>query len=231
MITLGERIRSLRGDTSQAVFAASLGIPQMTLSNYETGKSEPKFSLIDTICTNFKVNADWLLFGRGPMRTEETYKDDNLALLKQNLTCLTSPPDGFVMIPMAKATLSAGAGSLETDGEKEREYAFRRDFIVRKGDPQNMVLMRVCGDSMEPEVRHGDVVLLDQSKKTVFPGYLFAVGFEDAIYLKRIDMLPGKVVLKSTNPAYPPVELDIRGQLSELFRVIGRVLWCGREYK
>ena len=40
MNTLGERIKLLRGDTTQAVFAASLGIPQMTLSNYETGKRE-----------------------------------------------------------------------------------------------------------------------------------------------------------------------------------------------
>ena len=94
-----------------------------------------------------------------------------------------------------------------------------------------MILMRVYGDSMEPEIMDSDVVLLDQSKRTVLPGRIFAVGFEDAIYLKRIDMLPGKVVLKSINPMYPPVELDIRGQMNDLFRVIGRVLWCGREYK
>jgi hypothetical protein len=230
MNTLGERIKFLRGDTTQAAFAASLGIPQMTLSNYETGKSEPKFGLIDTICTIFSVNADWLLFGRGPMGMDET-KNEKHTEIKGYSTTLTSPPDGFVMIPMAKAILSAGCGSLETDGEKEREYAFRRDFIARKGNPQDMVLMRVFGDSMEPEICHGDVVLLDQSKKRIFPGYLFAVGFEDAIYLKRIDMLPGKVILKSINPAYPPVELDLRGQMNDLFRVIGRVLWSGREYK
>ena len=43
--------------------------------------------------------------------------------------------------------------------------------------------------------------------------------------------MPGKAILKSANPAYPPMELDIRGQLSDQFRVIGRVLWSGREYK
>ena len=49
---------------------------------------------------------------------------------------------------MVKAVLSAGSGSLETNGEYEREYAFRRDFIQRKGSPKNMVLMRVHGDSI-----------------------------------------------------------------------------------
>ena len=91
--------------------------------------------------------------------------------------------------------------------------------------------MRVSGDSMEPDVLNGDVVLIDQGKTRIVPGQMFAVGFEEAIYLKRIDIAPGKAILKSANPAYPPMELDIRGQMSDLFRVIGRVLWCGREYK
>lgn len=95
-----------------------------------------------------------------------------------------------------------------------------------------MVLMQVSGDSMQPEILDGDMVLIDQGKKDI-PlklGRIFAVGFEDAIYLKRIDKLPGKIILKSVNPEYPPVELDVRGQLGDSFRVIGQVLWVGREY-
>lgn len=45
------------------------------------------------------------------------------------------------------------------------------------------------------------MVLIDQSQKDIPLGRVFAVGFEEAIYLKRIDMLLGKVVLKSVNPA------------------------------
>lgn len=134
------------------------------------------------------------------------------------------------MIPMVEARLSAGQGSLQTDGNSERSYAFRSDFLHRKGNPDNMVLMRVSGDSMQPEILNNDVVLLDQSKTAILPGRIYAVGFEEAIYLKRVDMLPGKVILKSANPAYPPVELDIRDQQRDAFRVIGQVLWSGREY-
>ncbi len=137
----------------------------------------------------------------------------------------------LVMIPMVEARLSAGSGSFETSSIIGRDYAFRRDFILRKGNPNDMILMRVSGDSMEPDICDNDVVLIDQSKKDILPGRMFAVGFEESIYLKRIDNLPGKVILKSANPAYPPVELDVRGDLSEHFRVIGRVLWVGREYK
>ena len=59
-----------------------------------------------------------------------------------------------------------------------------------------MVLMRVSGDSMEPEIMDNDIVLIDQGKRDVTPGRLYAIGFDEAIYLKRIDILPGKVILK-----------------------------------
>ena len=67
-----------------------------------------------------------------------------------------------------------------------------------------------------------DIVLIDQGKRDVTPGRLYAIGFDEAIYLKRIDILPGKVILKSTNAAYPPVELDTQGDCGDAFRVIAR---------
>ena len=102
----------------------------------------------------------------------------------------------IVMIPMVEARLSGGSGSLETSAANGRDYAFRRDFILRRGNPNDMVLMRVSGDSMEPDVCDNDVVLIDQSKKDILPGRMYAVGFEEAIYLKRIDIVPGKAILK-----------------------------------
>ena len=139
----------------------------------------------------------------------------------------------LIMIPMVEARLSAGHGSLEVGGDSERSYAFRSDFLHRKGNPRDMVLMRVSGDSMEPG-DHGQRHRAHRSGQARRhpPGRLYADrGSMRAIYLKRIDILPGKVILKSTNAAYPPVELDTRGDCEDAFRVIGRVLWCGREYK
>ena len=61
MNTLGERIKLLRGDTTQAVFAASLGIPQMTLSNYETGKREIPLRHLIVLADYYHVTVDYLL--------------------------------------------------------------------------------------------------------------------------------------------------------------------------
>ncbi len=220
MSSFGERLKLVRGNLSQAEFSKRIGIPQVTLGNYERGRNEPKFETLEKICSLFEIKSDWLLFGVGHMNAD-----------KETSSLVTSSCDvDLIMVPMVEARLSAGNGSLQVDGDVERSYAFRSDFLHRKGNPANMVMMRVEGDSMQPEIMNNDVVLLDQSKKEIRAGRVFAVGFEDAIYLKRIDKLPGKLVLKSVNPDYPPVELDIRGQIGDAFRVIGQVIWCGREY-
>lgn len=219
MSSFGERLKKVRGGLTQAEFAALFGIPQVTLGNYERGRNEPRFDFIKQVCSRFEINVEWLLFGTGD-------KQESMRHSPAQSSCDVD----LIMIPMVEARLSAGQGSLQTDGNSERSYAFRSDFLHRKGNPDNMVLMRVSGDSMQPEILNNDVVLLDQSKTDILPGRIYAVGFEEAIYLKRVDMLPGKVILKSANPAYPPVELDIRDQQCDAFRVIGQVLWSGREY-
>lgn len=220
-----ERIRFVRGELTQQEFAEKLGVHKNSIGSYERNATKPDIEFLQSICTVFHVEPRWLLFGDGPIQIEEAARENKVSELRKKAD------DEIIMIPMVEAVLSAGGGSLETGATIGRGYAFRRDFIQRKGNPDNMVLMRVAGDSMEPEILSGDVVLIDQGKTRIVPGHMFAVGFEEAIYLKRIDIMPGKAILKSANPAYPPMELDIRGQLSDQFRVIGRVLWSGREYK
>lgn len=201
-----------------------LGIsPAAIYKAKQSGKIPPGW--LAKVAERFQTSADWLLFGDGSMRRGA--KEEQVASQGR----ADGYEDDLIRIPMADAILSAGTGSLETSGSLGREYAFRRDFIQRKGNPANMVLMRVSGDSMQPEVMNNDVVLLDQSKTRPHPGPIFAVGIEDAIYLKRVDMLPGQIVLKSVNPAYDPIHIDMGEQTSEQFRVIGQVLWVGREYK
>ena len=136
----------------------------------------------------------------------------------------------FCTLPLVAARLSAGGGSLETESQVVQRMAFRRDWVRRKGNPEHMVLMRVYGDSMEPYIQQGDLVLVDQSKKTVIPHTVYAVGVDDGIYVKALETLPGqKLVLRSFNERYAPMEVDMRGDLADSIRIIGKVLWWCHE--
>jgi phage repressor protein C with HTH and peptisase S24 domain len=60
---------------------------------------------------------------------------------------------------------------------------------------------------------------------------MFAVGVEDLVYIKMVDTLPGKIILKSCNDAYPPLEIDARGDLADGIRIVGKAVWLGRELR
>lgn len=61
-IKFGERIREVRKNTgcNQKEFCAALGIPQSTLSAYETNRMQPTISTLMKIAEKFNVSLDWL---------------------------------------------------------------------------------------------------------------------------------------------------------------------------
>lgn len=67
-MSMGERIRRVRGDLSQAQFAARLGIHQKTVAKYESEKHGIGGAVLEAICLAFPdVNPAWLLTGQGAM--------------------------------------------------------------------------------------------------------------------------------------------------------------------
>jgi len=243
------RIKKLRGDASQAKFALDIGVSQTTFGRYERGESAPDSEFIASVCTKLGVEPRWLILGEGPVYSLErtTIEPARAGSLRageaqQEVVVQDKPQPtagrtiehdtgDIIMVPMVEARLSAGTGSFETGDGHERFYAFRLDFLRRKGIPAQMALMRVSGDSMEPEIKDGDVVLIDQSQTTPTPGKLFAVGVEDMVYIKEVNAAPGKLVLSSYNKAYPALEVDARGDLVNGIRIIGKAVWVGRELK
>ena len=136
----------------------------------------------------------------------------------------------FCLVPLVAARLSAGGGSHEIFGDVVQQMAFRRSWITRKGNPDRMVLMRVHGDSMEPYIQHGDLVLVDESRKEIIPHTVYAVGIDDGIYIKSLETFPGqRLLLRSYNERYAPIEIDMRGDLADSVRIIGKVLWWCHE--
>lgn len=250
-MNIGDRIKLVRGRLSQEEFAASIESSKAAVGAYERGKQSPGSGVIISICQQYGVKPDWLLFGNGPMYDEARIAVEParagllragapIATLKVK-TVLEAPSQAhrpqtiecedceIMMLPMVEARLSAGMGSFETSEGVERRYAFRTDFLMRKGQPSQMVLMRVDGDSMQPSIVNGDVVLIDQSQREPRAGKVYAVGVEDVVYLKQVNAVPGKIILSSYNPDYPPIEVDARGDLSNGIRIIGRAVWVGRE--
>ena len=199
------------------------------------------------VAAQFGLSTDWVFFGKGdgpdsaaeerttPSRAEAQRADTDLRRSRGRSFYIEAPAGSddnvdIVMVPLVGARLAAGRGSLETGADVQSYFSFRSDWLCRKGDPDKMVLMKVCGDSMEPDIRHGDMVLVDQSKTQIYGHAIYAMGINEEIYVKQVETLPGgTLVLRSRNPEYEPIRVDLNGDLADSVRVIGRVIWCCRE--
>ena len=132
----------------------------------------------------------------------------------------------YVFIPQVAGRISAGGG-LEPDNTIELKMAFRKDWVERKGNPNDMSIIRVLGDSMEPTLQSGDLVLINHSRNYIDPqGGIYALAIDGQIMLKRVQLVPSKghARIISDNPHY---ETEIV-PLSQLV-VNGKMIWFGRE--
>lgn len=229
------RLKQATGTDTDTSLAEALGIKQGAVSAAKRSGQIPP-SWVARVSKGFSVSADWLFYGTGMMRlagiAPQTTQNHitNVQTTPAQLSPESVIDQEFTLVPKVKARLCAGGGSLETDGRVVGYYAFKTDFLRRKGSPKNMVLMGVVGDSMEPSLLDGDTVLIDESQNEIITGGFFAVGIESEVFVKNLDRIPGKLVLRSQNARYAPIEIDMDGDLASSVRIIGRVVWSCREY-
>lgn len=166
------------------------------------------------------------------LRGETVPSGDTLLEWITRLGFTLTPPDekmeGFSLINMVEAEAGAGESHL-TSGKKIGEYAFRTSFLQEEGlHPDKCTLMRVAGDSMEPLIRNGDVILVDESDRgrAIRDGQIYVVGLDDALMVKRIAKIPSGWRLCSENRDRGDV--DVLGDDLNSFRVYGGVRWFGR---
>jgi phage repressor protein C with HTH and peptisase S24 domain len=147
-------------------------------------------------------------------------------LMVAEKTAIYGKEDNYIFIPHVSGKISAGGG-LVPDNAVELRLAFRRDWIQRHGEPQNMSLIRVSGDSMEPTLYSGDIVLVDHNRNYIDPqGGIYAIAMDDVIMIKRLQVIYPlkKIRIISDNPKYEPLEAE-----TEQIVVNGKVIWFGRE--
>ncbi len=203
-VTMATQIRS------QTELAAVLGINRSAITQAKRKDTIPANWILG-LSRKFGLNPEWLERGSGDPR--EMGFDD---------------PE-FTKIPKVNARLCAGDGSFEVGSDIQGFYAFRKDWLSRKGNAASMVLMDIFGNSMAPELKDGDTVLVDESQKAVIAGALYAVGIEDTVMVKRLEKHPKNLVLQSDNKDYAPIFLQ--EDEMNMARIIGKVVWVGREYR
>jgi len=222
--------KTLGKGISDTDLAKTLGITENTLKAYKDGHGSLKSIAVESLISSFDFNPLWLYKGLGEPFPGARDKYKNVCGPESNISVAGEPdipPDDFVFIRHMRGKISAGGG-LEPDNACDYHCAFRKDWLKKKGvSPSNMSLIKVQGDSMEPTLLSGDLVLVDHSRTVVAPqGGIYAIATDHEIMIKRIQVLfhQNKLKIISDNPRYEPIEAD-PGQI----RINGRAIWYGRE--
>ena len=228
---LADAIGTDRGRLKEA--AAKASVPMTSLRRYLAGQDINSGDLV-ALARACGVRVEWLATGEPPMRPEAS----TASAVSQHPThhsihnTVASADDativGYIGLPNYEALASAGHSVLAGNSQLVGSVLFKVDWIrdrLRR-DPDRLVLVEARGDSMDPQVREGDLLLVDISPELRDGTGLYVLRVGDNLLVRRLDRrIDGSVVLTTDNPRYQPE--TVPPTLVEQLRILGQVVWQG----
>lgn len=204
------------------------------IGKYVSGTSDPSRQRLVDLAIASGVNTKWLAEGLGPIKRgaieffEGQMSSYSLSDGHKMAGVTGEPGEGFVHVPRYKVAASAGGGALIHSEQIVDHLAFRADWVkMALGVPvSSLALINVTGDSMEPTLSNGDLILIDTTIDSVDDSGVYVLQFDGKLKVKRLHSKADSVDILSDNPRYPTETL--RGDLLQGLNVVGRVVWCGR---
>ena len=216
----GQCLKALRKEKkmSKEKLGSLLNISKVAVSNWENGKSFPTLDNLNELAKVLEVDTDYFtehgeiirIYSRLNKSNQHKVVNYSSELLEQQ----NSDDDNIVDLYSYKTYegLSAGTGySYFNDGDYTLTYStenISHDFASW-----------VVGDSMEPELPNGDVVLIKQSTN-LDDGDIYAVEFNEQTYVKKVYRHKTYLRLVSINENYD----DIFAPYEENPRIIGKIV-------
>ena len=195
--TIGRNItkRLIEKDKTQQDMCNDLGWKKGTVSAWVNGTRMPKMDKIDIMCKYFGCERDDLLFDAREMKMMRS-----------------------VSIPVY-ARVAAGIPL-----EASEEIVDREEIPKKWTEFGDYYGLRIRGDSMQPRIEEGDVVIV-RKQSTADDGQtvIAIVNGNDAV-CKKLKVYKDGIALVSNNPMYPPMYFSASDTQDIPVRIIGRVV-------
>jgi phage repressor protein C with HTH and peptisase S24 domain len=196
---------------SQRGLAQALAIDPAGINRLLKGERQLKAAEIVTVARYLGEEPPTM--GRGAQRAETSPDGDG---------------DAYARVAVYEGRAAAGAGG--EAGEQIKHYlVFREQWLraVTSAPINELAVIEIDGDSMEPTLRSGDHALVDRTEcRPRQKDGLYVIRADGGLQVKRVSAHPvsGLLTISSDNPAYrsyadiPPTDIV----------VVGRVIWIGR---
>lgn len=207
---LTERIRIAIDESgkSMSAIAREIGVSPQAVRAYKEGISSPTMDRLDDLAKATGKTPEWLYLGIGQKENNQT---------------------GIISVPLLSVNASAGTGYLNFSEQVVRRVDFYEEWLkqnVRYSNESNLDLISASGDSMEPTINSGDILLVDHGINEVLYDSIYVAMVNGELYVKRFQRTPSRTLLMiSDNPKYQSFELKPEDDV----RIIGRVVyyWSG----
>ncbi|MBS5988868.1 LexA family protein [Anaerococcus hydrogenalis] len=195
---IGEKIKQLRTENkwTQQELANRLHVGKTTVSNYETGHSDPNIDMINQLSEIFEVSVGYLLEKKG---NKIPIKDKDYATIN------------------VYGSIPAGIPIEAIEDISDTEDISFKDFDKNK----TYIGLKVEGDSMYPKYLEGDTIILELTPycESGTDAAVYVNGYD--VTLKTvIKNENGTITLKPINTSYPP---KTYGKDDEPIKILGIV--------
>lgn len=204
-----ERLRAAIDQAgSRQEIAEKAGISPSALSTLLGPKgSTPSASRLARIAAAANVSIDYILTGAGAR-------------------AVTSE---IAYLPIATSvTASAGHGSIVDGDEGLAAVPFPTRWLRQEfGDPANLALIQVEGDSMSPDFPSGSWVMFDRGRRGPATG-TYVIRLNGVVNIKDVQFRSIDIVVTSKHVGYVGANISHREAADpSIFEVLGRVVWSG----
>lgn len=221
-------LRESRG-MNMAQAAAALGMKYTTYVSYEKGERQPHSEQLITIAHYYGLTIDQILGRTARPSVQYAYILDKYAKLddygKQAVNavldielkrCVDAEAEEAPKKVIPLFVAAAGPGE-PIDGEPLDDYEVDADSVAQ-------FAVRISGDSMEPELHDGDIVLCERRRPKT--GELAVIMVNGFLYVKQyIEAYAGNIYLRSLNRARKDCDVDILASGNDTVTGYGTVIY------
>ena len=187
-------------DISAAELSRISKVNEGAISQYRAGKYKASQRSLDKLARALNVSIPWLMGADVPMTDEPTAPS------------LPSPAitEDTITFPIV-TSVAAHYDSVSTDESATGEKIEVPRAYLKGRKAEDFCAMRVRGDSMYPDFRNGDIVLVLKQSTMNHSGEIGVISCgDDEMTIKRINYVDGEdwLELVPLNNLYPPKRIE-----------------------
>lgn len=187
-----------KSEKSRQDMCDALGVKYTTFTDWVKGNSYPRIDKIELMANYFGISKADLVEKREP---------DSAKHHKRSVTI------------NVYSRIAAGIPAEITDNIIDTEEI--PEELAQTGE---FFALKIHGDSMEPRMKEGDVVIVRQQEEAESGSIVVATVNEMDATCKRLKKYSHGIALLSANPAYDPMYFSNEETITEPVKILGKVI-------